>query len=82
MGSHTSVSAFLFTLTASVWMAAGVTQTCPLLAGIPGRNGRDGLPGPPVPLGASNSSGLPGPPDPPGVSGAPCLPPQASCLFN
>ena len=52
MGSHTAVSAVLFTLTASVWMAAGVTQTCPMLAGIPGRDGRDGPPGPPGPPGA------------------------------
>ena len=58
MGSHTTVFAVLFTLTASVWMAAGVTQTCPVLSGAPGRDGRDGLPG---------SPGLPGPPGPPGA---------------
>ena len=59
MGSHTTVFAVLFTLTASVWMAAGVTQTCPLLPGAPGKDGRDGPPGPP---------------GPPGTPGAPCLP--------
>ena len=47
MGSHTAVSAVLFTLTASVWMAAGVTQTCPMLAGLPGRDGPPGPPGAP-----------------------------------
>ena len=47
MGSHTAMSAVLFTLTASVWMAAGVTQTCPVLAGLPGRDGPPGPPGAP-----------------------------------
>ena len=41
MGYHTTVSVVLLILTASVWMAAGVTQTCPVLPGVPGRDGRD-----------------------------------------
>ena len=47
MGFHTTVSAALLILTASVWMAAGLTHTCPVLPGSPGRDGRDGSPGPP-----------------------------------
>ena len=74
MGSHTTVFAVLISLTASFWMAVGVTQTCPLLPGTPGKDGRDGLPGspgPPGPPGASGSSGSDGPPGPPGTSGPP-----------
>ena len=76
MRFHTTVSVVLLIMTASVWMAAGVTHTCPVLPGSPGRNGRDGLPGPPGPpgaTGASGSNGLLGPPGPPGPPGAPCL---------
>ena len=31
IGFHTTVSVVLLILTASVWMAAGVTHTCPVL---------------------------------------------------
>ncbi len=52
----------LFILTASVWMAAGVTHTCPVLPGVPGKDGIDGSLGPPGATGASGSNGPPAPP--------------------
>ena len=87
MGFHTTVSVVLLILTASVWMAAGLTHTCPVLPGSPGRDGRDGPPGPPGATGASGSNGPPGPPGPgsngppgppgpTGPPGAPCIPTQ------
>ena len=60
----------LLILTASVWMAAGVTHTCPVLPGVPGKDGRDGPPGPPGSTGAAGSNGPPGPPGPPGAAGS------------
>ena len=59
MGFHTTESVVLLILTASVWMAAGVTHTCPVLPGSPGKDGRDGLPAPPGPPGAPCLSGQP-----------------------
>ena len=63
MGPQSTVFAVLFTLTASAWMVAGLTQTCPLLPGTPGRDGRDGPPGPPGSPGAPCT-----PPQPTGLS--------------
>ena len=62
------MSAVLYILTASVWTAAGLTQTCPLLPGAPGKDGRDGTPGT---SGSPGSNGSPGPPGPPGTPGSP-----------
>ena len=69
----TTMSAVLYILTASVWTAAGLTQTCPLLPGAPGKDGRDGIPGTSGSPGSNGSPGPPGPPGPPGTPGAPCL---------
>ena len=71
MAPGTTVFAVLFILTVSAWMVAGLTQTCSLLPGTPGRNGRDGIPGT---SGSPGSDGSPGSPGPPGTPGAPCLP--------